>query len=62
MTIYEQEDFDKIWEPAWMKFDRKVDKLKEIRRAVEHDLKKKREEGIPTSYDLACWFRRSLGD
>ena len=56
MTIYEPEDFHKQFDPEWMKFDRKVDKLKRIRLAKAHDDKKKKEEGIPTSYELACWF------
>lgn len=62
MTIYEPEDFHKQWDPAWMKFGRKVDNLKRIRREIAHDNKKKEEEGIPTSYDLACWFKLVLGD
>lgn len=60
MTIYEPEDFHKQWEPAWMKFDRKVNKLKELRRAIAHDDRLKKEKGIPTSYELACWFNRKI--
>ena len=56
MAIYEPEDFYKTWDPEWMKFNRKVDKLKEIRRRIAHDKKKKEEEGIPTSFELQCWM------
>jgi len=58
MTIYEPEDFYKQWDPRWMKFNRKVDKLKEMRARIEHDNRKKEEEGIPTSQDLARWLNK----
>lgn len=58
MTIYEPKDFYQQWNPEWMEFNRKVDKLKEMRRKVAHDNQKKEEEGIPTSQDLARWLNR----
>lgn len=58
MTIYEPEDFYQQWNSEWMKFNRKVDKLKEMRRKVAHDNQKKEEEGIPTSQDLARWLNK----
>jgi len=59
MTIYDPEDFYKQWEPRWIKFNRKVDKLKKMRARTAQDDKKKKEDGIPTSYELACWFNKS---
>ncbi len=58
MTIYEAEDLYQQWDPEWMKFNRKVDKIKRLRAEAAHDKKKKEEEGIPTSFELACWFNK----
>jgi hypothetical protein len=55
MAIFEPEDFYKIWDPQWMKFNSSVDKLKKMRLKIAHDDKKK-EEGIPTSIELQNWF------
>jgi len=59
MITDEPNDFNP-WESHWMKFDRKINRLIRVRREIEHDQRKKDEKGIPTSYDLACWFRKSL--
>ena len=56
MTIYEPEDFDKTWDPEWMKFNRAVDKLKSMRLKQAADKNKKKEEGIPTSIELEIQF------
>ena len=41
MTVYEPEDFYEQWDPEWMRFNRKVDKLKALRRKIAHDNEKK---------------------
>ncbi len=57
MTIYEEEDFDKSWDPRWMKFNNSVDRLKRIRAKIAHDEEKKKTDNVPTSLDLEKWFR-----
>jgi len=58
MTIYEPEDFYKIWDPRWIKFNRSVNKLRRMRRKIAHDFDKSRKEGIPTYLELECWFNK----
>jgi hypothetical protein len=50
MAIYENS------EPEWMRFDRKVARLKAIRLRLADENKKRDKEGTPTSYELACWM------
>ena len=57
MTTYEEPDFDKSWDPKWMRFNRSADKLKRMRKKIADDEKKKEKDNTPTSLDLEKWFR-----
>lgn len=56
MTVYEPEDFNKIWDSKWMRFNRSVNKLKKMRTKINKDNKLKEKTGAPTSIELEKWF------
>jgi len=58
MTIYEADEFERIWDYDCIKFNRSVDKLRDMRRKIAADEIKKLEDGIPTSFELECWLSK----
>ena len=56
MASVEPEDFDKLKDPAWIKLQRKADKLKRIRIKIASDEETKSQLGIPTSMELEQQF------
>lgn len=52
MAIYEEEDFKKIWDPKWMRFNRARDKLKQMRLKRVTEEKQKEKDGTPTTDEL----------
>ena len=56
MTIYEPEDSNRIWDYDWIKFNRSVDKLKDMRRKITADEERKAWDNTPTSLELERWL------